>query len=142
MFSLTHLHPMIVHFPIALVTIGFLADLLSVLMKKDTFLPKLSLSLLIVGTLSAIAAVLTGVFFTFELLGEAGTVRDTHALFAFVTLALLIVTCILKSLPYINGIVTNRTKTIAFLFYLLAMISVSITGYLGGSLVYNYMMPL
>jgi len=133
---------MIVHFPIALVTIGFLADLLSVLMKKDTFLPKLSLSLLIVGTLSAIAAVLTGVFFTFELLGEAGTVRDTHALFAFVTLALLIVTCILKSLPYINGIVTNRTKTIAFLFYLLAMISVSITGYLGGSLVYNYMMPL
>ena len=142
MFSLTHLHPMIVHFPIALVTIGFLANLLSVLMKKDTFLPKLSFSLLIVGTLSAIAAVLTGVFFTYELLGEAGTVRDTHALFAFVTLALLIVTCILKSLPYINGIITNRTKTIAFLFYLLAMISVSITGYLGGSLVYNYMMPL
>lgn len=142
MLSLTHLHPMIVHFPIALVTIGFLADLVSVFMKKDTFLPKLSFSLLIVGTLSAIAAVLTGVFFTFELFGEAGTAREIHALFAFVTLALLIVTTIFKSLPFINGIVTNRTKTIAFLFYLLAMISVSITGYLGGSLVYNYMMPL
>jgi len=142
MFSLTHLHPMIVHFPIALVTIGFLAELLSVFIKKETFLPKFSFTLLIVGTLTAIAAVLAGVFFTNEISGEAGAVRGTHALFAFITLVLLVVTSILKSLPYINGIVSNSTKIMAFIFYLLAVISVSITGFLGGSLVYNYMMPL
>jgi len=133
---------MIVHFPIALVMIGFLAELLSLFIKKDTFLPRMSFYLLIAGTLSAIAAVLAGVFFTNEMSGEAGTVRETHALFAFITLVLLVVTSIFKSLPYINGMVSNRTKIITFIFYLLAIITVSITGFLGGSLVYNYMMPL
>lgn len=34
MFETSHLHPMLVHFPIALVAIGFLADLASIFIKK------------------------------------------------------------------------------------------------------------
>ena len=39
MLDLTHLHPMIVHFPIALLIVGFLADVVGLIFKK-TFLTK------------------------------------------------------------------------------------------------------
>jgi len=141
MFSLTHLHPMIVHFPIALVTIGFLAELASLFFKKDSSLPKISLYLLIIGTLAAVAAVLAGVFFTEKLSGAAGAIKETHALLAFVTTGLLLVTSFLR-LPLLKGKETKTTKQLAFAFYLLSMIAVSATGFYGGTLVYNYMMPL
>ena len=35
MFSTSHLHPMLIHFPIALVAIGFLAECISLIVKKN-----------------------------------------------------------------------------------------------------------
>ena len=70
-----HFHPMLVHFPIALVMIGFLADLASLIIKKELCFPKISFYLLIIGTLGALAAVTTGYFFTSEMSGAAGDVR-------------------------------------------------------------------
>ena len=35
MFDLNHLHPMIVHFPIALLFVGFLADAIGLILKKN-----------------------------------------------------------------------------------------------------------
>ena len=142
MFSLTHLHPMVVHFPIALIAIGFLAELASIFFKKEKCLPKISFYLLITGTLAALAAVLAGVFFTSEMSGEAGTVRNTHELLAFITLGLLVITSIIRIPSIVRGKESNSMKWIAFVFYLLAAISVSATGFFGGSLVYNFMMPL
>jgi len=142
MFSLTELHPMIVHFPIALVTVGFLAELLSLFIKKETILPKISFYLLILGTLSAIGAVLAGGLFTSEMSGEAGVVRETHALLALITLTLLIITSILRIIPLNTKKSSKTIDRLAFIFYLLAVISVSATGFFGGTLVYNYMMPL
>ena len=142
MFSLTHLHPMIVHFPIALVMIGFLAELASLFFKKEACLHKISLYLLIIGTLAALAAVLSGVFFTQELSGEAGSIKDRHEFSAFVTTGLLTVTSLLRLLPILKRNETKITKQLAFVFYLLSMVSVSGTGFLGGTLVYSFMMPL
>jgi len=142
MFSLTHLHPMIVHFPIALVTIGFLAELASLFFKKEACLHKISLYLLIIGTLAAMAAVLAGLFFTEKLSGEAGSIKDTHALLAYITTGLLLVTSLLGILPLLKGKENKTTKRLFFLVYLLSMIAVSATGFFGGTLVYSYMMPL
>ncbi|HET9570056.1 MAG TPA: DUF2231 domain-containing protein [Bacteroidales bacterium] len=142
MFTLTHLHPMIVHFPIALVTIGFLAELASLVFKKETSLPKISSYLLIIGTLAAIAAVLAGVFFTEELTGEAGSIEEKHAFLAFITTGLLFLTSLLRFLSLLRGKESKTTKQLTFVLYLLSMIAVSVTGFLGGTLVYSYMMPL
>lgn len=142
MFTLTHLHPMVVHFPIALVALGFLAELASLFFKEEKCLPKISFYLLLTGTLGALAAVLAGVFFTSEMSGEAGTVRDTHALLAFITLGLLVITSILRISIIVSGKESKTRKWLAFSFYLLAVISVSATGFFGGTLVYNYMMLL
>ena len=136
-----HFHPMLVHFPIALVMIGFLADLASLIIKKELCFPKISFYLLIIGTLGALAAVTTGVFFTNEMSGAAGDVRETHELLAFATLLLLIITSVLRIIllrkPDNKGL-----KWSAFILYAIAAVLVSITGAMGGTLVYNYMMPL
>ena len=69
MFSTDHLHPMLVHFPIALVALGFVAELASLFIKKEVCFYKIGFYLLIVGTLSAVITVLSGLLFTGEMSG-------------------------------------------------------------------------
>lgn len=141
MLETSHLHPMLVHFPVALVVVGFLADLASMVVKKDFCFSKMSFYLLIISTLAAIVAVFTGVVFTSEMSGAAGGVRDTHELMAFVSMALLVVTSLLR-IFLLQKPDNKNLKWISFICYALAAIAVSVTGFYGGSLVYNYMMPL
>ena len=84
MISLSHIHPMLVHFPIALIVIGFVADFASLVFKKEACLSKAGFYLLIVGTLSAVFALLAGVLFTSDMSGSTGEVRDTPLLPGFV----------------------------------------------------------
>jgi len=142
MFTTSHLHPMLVHFPIALVMIGFLAELAFLFFKKEVSLSKMGYYLLIIGTLAALAAWLTGNFFTSEMDGAAGKARETHELFATITLVLLLATSVLRTTLLIVKNENSALKTLSFFLYALAAVSVSITGYLGGTLVYNYMLEL
>ena len=142
MFSISHLHPMLVHFPIALVMFGFLAELAFLFFKKEVALSKMGYYLLIIGTLAALAAWLTGNFLTSGMEGAAGKLKETHALFATITLILLLVTSILQTTFLVLKNKTTILKTISFILYGGAAISVSITGFLGGTLVYNYMIGL
>ncbi|PKP20037.1 MAG: hypothetical protein CVU05_09970 [Bacteroidetes bacterium HGW-Bacteroidetes-21] len=142
MFSTSHFHPMLVHFPIALVVFGFLADSASLFFKKEACLTKTGFYLLIIGTLSAVAAWLTGVLFTSEMAGIAGEVKETHEMFAVITLGLLIVTSLLRIYLKAKNKENSGLKWLALLLYGMATVSVSLTGFYGGNLVYNYMMPL
>jgi uncharacterized membrane protein len=142
MFSTSHLHPMLVHFPIALVAFGFLAELAFLFYKKEVCLSRLGFYLLILGTLSAVAAWLTGNLFTAEMAGAAGDTKETHEMFAGITLGLLIAASVLRILLQTKKIENAGLKWIAFALYGLAAISVSITGFFGGTLVYDYMMSL
>jgi len=142
MFSASHLHPMLVHFPIALVTFGFIADLASLLFKKEACLSKFGFYLLVFGTLAALSALLTGVLFTSEMSGAAGEVQETHELFAWITVGILIALSAFRFFLKFKSKEETELKWIAFALYGLAAISVSITGFYGGTLVYSYMMPL
>jgi uncharacterized membrane protein len=142
MISLSHLHPMLVHFPIALIVLGFIADFASLIFKKEVCLSKMGIYLLIVGTLSAIIALLSGILFTSEMAGSAGEIKETHELFAWITLSLVILTSVLRTYLLVKKKENSNLKWIAFVLYGLATISVSVTGFFGGTLVYNYMMPL
>jgi uncharacterized membrane protein len=142
MFDTSHFHPMLVHFPIALVVFGFLADLGNLLFRKEPCLSKTGFYLLIVGTLSALVAWLTGLLFTADLSGSAGDVKETHELFAWLTLGTLIVTSVIRILMLYRKSENTKLQWLAFILYALAMIFVSITGYYGGTLVYDNMMPL
>lgn len=142
MFDTSHLHPMLVHFPIALVMFGFIIELASIIIKKELCLPKLSLYLLVTGTLATVVTWLSGVLFTSEMSGAAGSVKESHELFAFITMCLLIATSIIRLMITLGKKENSTLKWISFILYGIAAITVSITGFFGGTLVYNYMMPL
>lgn len=133
---------MMVHFPIALVTFGFIAEIALLFFKNEKWLSNAGFYLLIFGTLSATAAIFTGVLFTAEMSGSAGEVKETHEMFAWITLVFLVLTSILRIFMKLKNKENSNLKWIAFIFYALATISVSLTGFFGGTLVYNYMMPL
>lgn len=137
-----HLHPMLVHFPIALAIVGFVFELAYLLYKKEICLSKAGSFLLIFATLAAGAAWLSGYFLTGEMAGEAGEVRESHEMLATVTTLLLIAASVIRVY-----ILKTENKTIAiqwtaFVLYGLAAIGVGITGFLGGTIVYNFMLPL
>lgn len=142
MFSTSHLHPMLVHFPIALVIFGFLAEIAFLFFKNEISLGKMGYYLLILGTLAAILGWLTGSLFTSDLDGAAGKIKETHELFATITLGLLLVTSIMRSAMLILKSENSNLKIVSFIFYGLATASVSITAFLGGSLVYDYMLGI
>jgi len=142
MFSTTHLHPMLVHFPIALVVFGFIAEIAALYFKKEIYLSRMGFILLIFGTLSAFTAWLTGTLFTSEMAGTAGAIKETHELFAWITLGTLLATSILRIVTQAKKNENAGLKSVALILYGLAAVSVSITGFYGGTLVYNYMMAL
>jgi len=61
---------------------------------------------------------------------------------ASITVALLIATLAFRSLLMFFKNENPKLKIAAFLLYGLAALAVSVTGFLGGNLVYGYMMPL
>lgn len=141
MFNSAYFHPMLVHFPIALVTVGFFFELLSVVSKKESCFQKISFYLLIAGTLTAIASVFTGMTLTFPMQGAADQARSTHAFFALLTLIVLIITLILK-LIILRKADDKPLWWIYFMLYGVAVLLVCSTGLVGANLVYNHLIAL
>ena len=140
--SLSHLHPMLVHFPIALLLWGFIADVASLYFKKEPCLSKMGFYLLIIGSLSAIAALTSGFLFTSEMSGAAGQVKETHELFAWLTVATSLIALAFRLYIIKKKKEATELKWALLALYGLAAVLVSLTGFYGGTLVYNYMMPL
>jgi uncharacterized membrane protein len=133
---------MMVHFPIAIITIGFLFDLVSMIRKNEPCLSKTGYWLEIIGMAGAIFAFGTGYFFTSPMEGEAGLIREKHELFATLTLVTIILATLFRILINYQGKEQTYLKYVALGLFFLAFVFVSITGYLGGSLVIDYMIGL
>lgn len=140
--SLDHLHPMLVHFPISLVIIGFLADMIVIIYKKELWLSKAGFYLLITGTIAALFTLMSGALFTSEMSGEAGQVRETHELLAWITVALLVAASVFQIIMNARKADSKVLRLVSLCLYGLGALSVGLTGFYGGTLVYNYMMPL
>ena len=142
MFSADHLHPMMVHFPIALIISGFLSEGIAFFNRRYVFFSKVGFYLLIFGTISAVLTLLSGLFFTPEMAGAAGEIRETHELLAWITVILLIATLAVRTVYETGKKSITPLKYAGVLLYVMATLSVIATGFYGGPLVFNYMMPL
>ncbi len=136
-----HFHPMIVHFPVALLLAGFIGEVAWIIFKKESF-STAAFWLLVMGAFSACAAYLTGVLFTGDMSGAAGEVKENHELFALITLVLSVAAAIFRIYLKYAGKEETRLRWVASGIYAAAAVAVSITGFYGGTLVYNYMMPI
>jgi uncharacterized membrane protein len=143
MFNSAHLHPMIVHFPIALITIGFVAEVVSLFFRSEKCLSRTGFYLMVLGTLAAIAAWTTGQLFTNEpAQGEIVAVFTKHETGALITMIIMILGSAFRIWLVIKKQEESPMKWIAFGLYLLGFAAVTFTGYMGGTMVYNYMMAL
>jgi len=143
MFNTDHLHPMIVHFPIALITVGFLAEVVSLFFKSEKCLSKTGFYLMILGALAAIAAWSTGQLFTNEpSQGAVVKVFEKHETGALITMLLMILGSAFRIFLVVQKKEETSLKWIAFGLYFLAFAAVTFTGFMGGIMVYNFMMSL
>jgi Predicted membrane protein (DUF2231). len=140
MINTDHLHPIIVHFPIAIIIVGFAAEVVSLFFKKEKCLSKTGFYLMVIGSLAAIAAWLTGHLFTEEpSQGEILSVFQKHETGGLITMILIVAGTIFRIWLVIKKNEDSPMKWIAFGFYLLAFAAVSFTGFMGGKMVYDFM---
>jgi len=140
MFNTDHLHPMIVHFPIALLTVGFIAEVVSLFFKNEKCLSKTGFYLMVLGTLSAVAAWSTGQLFTdHPTEGEISTIFEKHATGALITMILMIICSLFRIWIMIQKKEETNLKWISLGFYFLGFVAVAYTGLMGGSIVFYFM---
>jgi uncharacterized membrane protein len=143
MFNTAHLHPMIVHFPIALITAGFLADVVFLFFKEEKCLSKTGFYLMVLGALAAVAAWSTGQLFTNEpVQGEIVKVFERHETGALITMIIMIIGAAIRIYLVMKKKEETSLKWLVFAIYLLGFSAVTFTGFMGGTMVYNYMMAL
>ena len=143
MFDTSHLHPLIVHFPIALIIVGFFADAVYLFFKQEKCLSKTGFYLMILGTLAACAAFATGHLFTSEPTeGDMVSIFTKHETGALITIIIMLTGSILRIYLTISKKEENTLKWIVFVLYFLGTAAVSFTGFMGGTMVFNYMMGI
>jgi len=139
MFDASFLHPMIVHFPIALIIVGFIAEILSFFWKKEFFSTS-AFYLLILGSVGVIAAYITGQN-AGEGISEAGALSralETHEEAAELSLWIISVAAAVRIVLFIFKKYTGVFKAAGFGLFLLAVVSIVRTGHYGGQLVYKH----
>lgn len=142
MFNTAHLHPLIVHFPVALLIVGFVADTVYLFYKKEVCLSKAGFYLMLAGTLGAIAAVLSGNFFTEDMTGSVEVIRERHETVASITMYLMIVASLLRIYLVKTGKAESKVALGVYFLYLIGAVLVGYTGMLGGTMVFDYMIGL
>ncbi len=138
MISATHLHAMIIHFPIALLMAGFLSEVIALFSKKE-FFSNAAFYLLLLGALGASAAYLTGSYAGEGI--EEGPLKspmELHEQAATFTLILAIATALFRVVVYYFKYNRNWTKWVGIILFAALAGSVARTGYLGGQLVYSH----
>ena len=139
MFSTSHFHPLMVHFPIALIITGFFFEVLSLFFnKKEPSLSRAGFYLMLLGTIAAFAGYFTGEFFTEELKGKAGEIEELHEVFAKITMFTMLAASVLRIFLMIKKKENTNLKWAVFALYFIGTVFVGITGLYGGTLVYNY----
>jgi uncharacterized membrane protein len=134
-----HFHPLSVHFPIALLLVGFFLDVISLIFKKEKCLSRAGFYLMILGTLGAVAAYFTGEFFSKEMAGNTFFTdkKETHELFAKTTMFIMLAASALRIFMVIKKKETGILKWIVFVLFFAGCLFVAYTGLLGGKIEYE-----
>lgn len=144
MFDFNHLsqagiHPLMVHFPIALYIVALICDGIGLILRRPQKLQFTAFILTIIGTIGAIAAVLSGnqaeELATFSKVSE--NIMDKHESMATITMWLGIVTSILRSLFMAIEKLSKFHNLILIPSILLTYLVIQ-TGHLGGKLVFGH----
>ncbi|RIV17762.1 DUF2231 domain-containing protein [Alicyclobacillaceae bacterium I2511] len=130
------IHPMVIHFTIAIIYLAALAGLAGLIFRRDGFYVRLFLTLLVLAIAATLAAGVAGVISeSYDTISPAvAKILSVHKNFGELTGVLVVIATMFQW--FAQG--KRRVSKLAFLFSLAAVVTVSITGFLGGSMVYNH----
>ena len=129
-------HPMIIPFPLALWTTSFVVDVLFYFLRHPTLLI-ISKFMIGAGCLGAVAAAIPGIIDWLAIQnGEVKKAANWHARLNIAALVVFAISFFLRLGSYSE--IVGRKLTIPFLLSLVGMILISISGWLGGELVFRY----
>jgi uncharacterized membrane protein len=149
------IHPMIVHFPIALLFLALLIEILRIILppSETRFYDRAGYWVVFLSVFACIAAAAAGVISEqyVRFTPAAAKVLSEHQLDAVITILAAILAVVVRSFtryPDFNkrdkerwtlfGRGRGRPTWLSTLLVLIAVIMVSITGHLGGTMVYHY----
>lgn len=133
---MTKLHPAIVHFPIALISIAAVFAVISLFNKKNVF-KELAFWNLLIGGLGAMAAVITGLMELKTLVHDDAihSILEKHE---FIGFAILILSLVLLTWSWARKNKFAKKEYTAWVFFLvLGLAMVTYQGYLGGRMVFE-----
>jgi uncharacterized membrane protein len=129
-------HPMLIPFPLALWTTSFVVDVLFYFFRHPTLLV-IAKFMIAAGCLGAIAAAIPGIIDWLAIKnGDVKKVANWHARLNIAALVVFAISLFLRLGRYSD--LVGRKLTIPFLLSLAGMILISISGWLGGELVFRY----
>jgi uncharacterized membrane protein len=134
-----HLHPMIVHFPIALIIVGFASELIGAITKRD-FFTRSALYLLILGALGVIAAYVSGNLAGdgVEETGALKTALDSHESAADLAIWVILILTGVRLLMALKGWLAGWRRWAAVALLAVGVAVISRVGYYGGELVFKH----
>jgi nitrite reductase/ring-hydroxylating ferredoxin subunit/uncharacterized membrane protein len=129
------LHPMVVHFPIALFILTLLIDASALFFNAGNALVRAGCYTLIGGTVMALIAVTAGLVDYFDIRRDhpAKKTATLHMLLNFTVTGIAIGNVLLRS----RSLDADSLSILAFLLSLAAVAIVMVSGYLGGKMVYE-----
>ena len=132
-----NVHPVLVHFPIALIFIAVLCDLIGIIFRKNPFIFTANI-LTAFAALGAAAAVISGSLAENSVWhpGAAHELLETHEIVGYVFLGIMVVFAIFRFA--VGEKIYGRAGWIAVLIGVVTAAIVSYGGYLGGEIVYTH----
>ena len=130
------IHPMLIPFPLALWVTSFAVDILFYFLRHPTLLI-VAKFMIAVGCLGALAAAVAGFIDWLSIKnGDVKKVANWHARLNIAALVVFAISLFLRMGSYSD--LVGRKLTIPFLLSLVGVILITISGWLGGELVFRY----
>ena len=129
-------HPMLIAFPLALWTTSFAVDVLFYFVRHPTLLV-IAKFMVAAGCIGALLAAIPGFIDWLAIRnGEVKKVANWHARLNVAALVVFAISFVLRTGSYSE--LVGRRLTIPFLLSLVGVILITISGWLGGELVFRY----
>lgn len=135
------IHPMIVHFTIAIVYLAGLAGVVGLFWRADGFWPKMFFLMLFFGILATLAAGVAGAIsesYISTIPSGVGGMFETHKFYGELTGVCLVIAFFFQAISWFRNRKDWRVSIIALIFTVVAVVLVSMAGHLGGTMVYQH----
>lgn len=90
--------------------------------------------ILSLGAISALVAILSGFVFTNSMVGMMEMMRQSHLCYALIATILSIIASVLYG---IHIYTSKNCQLVAYIIYVAAVVMISVTGHLGGQMVFG-----